>query len=1007
MAQVRGHVDGVEEGCVVGWAVAPGSDGNCRITVVDEAGEVVLRGRASRSRSDLAVLNFGRINVAFRLPGLDLDRPGTYRVLADDVELPNSPVIVAPDLFDGQIELRDGTVSGWVRARAMSFAPPHIQVRDQDGLVVAEGSANAPDAEGAPASFRLPVVDACFGRPEVRLHVFANGIEFRALQCDLRLVGNTEVLSAERIEGWLFAPAAPKRRFEITVAIDGVAVGVAVCKIRREDVRVEHPSAIAPGFTFDIPARSRPAKGRLAVVTLSLGESGALLFGGPAVMGERAPAIQAAHRIAQLGLAGALDKTDAAVLRDMVQTYLQRLRGTSDFAGPVYRPAATGEGIRINIIVPIYRDVAVTRACIETVLAEKSPRDRVVLVNDASPEPGMDEMLRGFAQRPDVVLLTNENNRGFVGSANRGLAFCCRGDLLLLNSDTRLFNGCLDELHAVAHTTPSIGTVTPLSSNATFFTYPHPDLRFNWLDDVSWERLAAVTLDANRGCSVDVPTGHGFCLFIKRGALDTVGLLDESFGRGYGEENDFCVRAADRGFRNVCATGVLVQHLESISFIGDKLPLLRANLAILHRRYPEYQAIVMAAEARDVLRQARWPLDRARLSAAADDGVRFVLVVQHFYGGGTKRAIDDIDAIVGFAGRRTLALVCVENGLFVLSCDQPAFKATFAKGDEGDLFRILRGLPLDLVVVHQFLGYSAEMIAGFGELASDIRTIYYAHDFYSICPRITMIDALGEFCDVADAARCLRCVEMDGAHPASRLDGLVPAEHRALFANALGRFHRVVSPSESGASYLRRAFEGLDVLALPHPEKARDRIDTAGTALEHIVVIGAISRQKGSSKLHEIVTRARLTHPSLHFYLIGYTDDDERFDGLPNISITGRYGSEQLTQCIERSDGRIALFLNVWPETFSYTLSEAVRHGLLPVVPNLGAPAERVRSSGFGVVYSYPFSASTVLNTLDRIIAEPSRYFVQERAADIFSDEGKRISQTTCIYGLKNTQRTI
>jgi GT2 family glycosyltransferase len=172
----------------------------------------------------------------------------------------------------------------------------------------------------------------------------------------------------------------------------------------------------------------------------------------------------------------------------------------------------------------------------------------------------MGTLLEGFAREPDVFVLRNAENQGFVRSANRGMALCRHGDILLLNSDTRVFPGVFDELCRIAHSAPDVGTVTALSNNATIFSYPHPKLPNAALTDMEWGEIAAVAREASGGKAIDVPTGHGFCLLIRREVLQLVGRLDEQFGRGYGEENDFCQRVADLGYRNVAAPGAFVEH---------------------------------------------------------------------------------------------------------------------------------------------------------------------------------------------------------------------------------------------------------------------------------------------------------------------------------------------------------------------------------------------------------------------------------------------------------------
>ena len=138
-----------------------------------------------------------------------------------------------------------------------------------------------------------------------------------------------------------------------------------------------------------------------------------------------------------------------------------------------------------------------------------------------------------------------------------------------------------------------------------------------------------------------------------------------------------------------------------------------------------------------------------------------------------------------------------------------------------------------------------------------------------------------------------------------------------------------------------------------------------------IVLLGAIGPHKGSGILLEIARRARISHPELRFHVIGYTNIDAELTSVGNISITGQYEPAQLPRLLAEANGRFALFLHGWPETFSYTLTEAVANGLIPLVPDIGAPAERVRAAGFGIVFPFPVDARQVLDT---IVGLPDRF---------------------------------
>jgi len=233
-----------------------------------------------------------------------------------------------------------------------------------------------------------------------------------------------------------------------------------------------------------------------------------------------------------------------------------------------------------------------------------------------------------------------------------------------------------------------------------------------------------------------------------------------------------------------------------------------------------------------------------------------------------------------------------------------------------------------------------------------------------------MIDAVGEFCDVAATEVCSRCIAIGGVHEASKTAELTAAEHRTLLGEALGGFRQVVAPSKSTAGYLKRGLPNLAVTVAPHPEPGLKFPPSVRVGNDdEVILLGALGPHKGSRKLFEIAQRAKLVRPRLRFRVVGYTDIDDKLRTLGNVFITGPYKQQDLTRQFRAAHGRLALFLSGWPETYSYTLSEVVAHGFIPFVPNIGAPADRVRESGFGVIFPFPIDPIEVVRILDDFAA--------------------------------------
>ena len=209
---------------------------------------------------------------------------------------------------------------------------------------------------------------------------------------------------------------------------------------------------------------------------------------------------------------------------------------------------------------------------------------------------------------------------------------------------------------------------------------------------------------------------------------------------------------------------------------------------------------------------------------------------------------------------------------------------------------------------------------------------------------------------------------MGGSHEASRLAAVEAEDHRAMYADLLGRFRMVVAPSLDAADYYRRAFPDLHISGIYHPERpAHPKLAPRAGSSTDILLLGAIGPHKGSRQLLDLARHARIVRPELTFHVVGFTDIDAELVKVGNVVVTGEYKAAELEELIQATGGCLALFLHVWPETYSYTLSEAVALGLVPLVPDLGAPAERVRAAGFGHVFPFPIRADQVLALLDSI----------------------------------------
>jgi O-antigen biosynthesis protein len=271
------------------------------------------------------------------------------------------------------------------------------------------------------------------------------------------------------------------------------------------------------------------------------------------------------------------------------------------------------ENTSVTVIVPVYADYEATKTCLEGLVREldKETLHRAIIVNDASPDDRIRELIDGLAPRENLRVLTNPGNLGFVGTINRALKEIQSGDIILLNADTIVPPGFIARLSTSARLSLEIGTVTPLSNNGEFTSFPVPNRPNTLGSAAAVENLDRIAAQVNAGGVVDIPNGIGFCLYITRRCLDAVGALSEDYHRGYLEEVDFCLRARQHGFRHVCATSVFVGHAGTLSFGKQKRSLVVRNLEIIERRFPAYRRECAVFILADPLKAARQAIETA------------------------------------------------------------------------------------------------------------------------------------------------------------------------------------------------------------------------------------------------------------------------------------------------------------------------------------------------------------------------------------------------------------
>lgn len=236
----------------------------------------------------------------------------------------------------------------------------------------------------------------------------------------------------------------------------------------------------------------------------------------------------------------------------------------------------------IDIIIPVHNAHDDVLHCLHSLLMTKTLNYNLIIVNDGSKRETT-ELLEVFVRKFNCKYIHNENAKGYTFAINSGLRISDSNYKILLNSDTIVTIGWLENMLDVFHKYPRTGIVGPLSNAASFQTVPEIMSNGDWKvctlpEGISLELYATIIKKVSRKIYPKVTFVNGFCFMISKEVISKIGLFDEEiFGSGYGEENDFCLRALENKFELRIADDTYIFHEKSKSFTHETRKVLSSE----------------------------------------------------------------------------------------------------------------------------------------------------------------------------------------------------------------------------------------------------------------------------------------------------------------------------------------------------------------------------------------------------------------------------------------------
>ena len=242
---------------------------------------------------------------------------------------------------------------------------------------------------------------------------------------------------------------------------------------------------------------------------------------------------------------------------------------------------------RVSIVTVNFRQAAVTCDLLDTLRACTYPDVEVVLVDNGSLS---DESARWAYHYPGVVHVRSEENRGFAGGTNLGIAHATGELILMLNNDTLAAPGFLEPLVGLLARYPQVGIVSP----KIVFADPPGTIQYAgaYIGQPLLGRgtkIGHLERDAGQYDDVrDTQLPHGACMLVRRELFDegAAGPLPEFYFM-YFEEHDFAVRVRALGYGVMYCGESHVVHRQSLSIgVGSprKTYYLHRNRVVFYRR---------------------------------------------------------------------------------------------------------------------------------------------------------------------------------------------------------------------------------------------------------------------------------------------------------------------------------------------------------------------------------------------------------------------------------------
>jgi GT2 family glycosyltransferase/tetratricopeptide (TPR) repeat protein len=231
------------------------------------------------------------------------------------------------------------------------------------------------------------------------------------------------------------------------------------------------------------------------------------------------------------------------------------------------KEAAPVKGL-VSIIILTYNQLQYTKECVESILQYTREPYEIIFVDNGSNDGSVKWLREKISKNAHFRLIENNSNLGFARGCNHGIAASAGEYILLLNNDVVVTEDWLSGMLECLESDPNTGIIGPVTNNISGLQ-KNAGATYKTIKEM--HNYAVMFREKNRHRRIPLRRIVGFCMLFRRSLIEVVGVLDENFGTGNFEDDDYCLRVSLEGYRNLIAGDVFIHHYGSRTFIGNKI----------------------------------------------------------------------------------------------------------------------------------------------------------------------------------------------------------------------------------------------------------------------------------------------------------------------------------------------------------------------------------------------------------------------------------------------------